>query len=147
MRTRSQLTKMNWILEKDTLKVKSYRQYWGFTVYLYPLTAVSCRQGVSVDLRARGDADPPSAKWWLMAENHWRASKHHGVHFPIFKHVIFRHMHHTRGVLIRNFGRRQDPGLDALRLEIICYKLFFKDATQKSATLVLSRIRGFHIQL
>ena len=27
-------------------------------------------------------------------------------------------MHHTRGVLIRNFGRLQDPGLDALRLEI-----------------------------
>ena len=28
-------------------------------------------------------------------------------------------MHHTRGVLIRNFGRLQDPGLDALRLEIL----------------------------
>ena len=47
-------------MEKDTLKVKSYRQYLGFTVYLYPLTAGYCRQGVSVDLRARGDAaDPP----------------------------------------------------------------------------------------
>jgi hypothetical protein len=27
-------------------------------------------------------------------------------------------MHHTRGVSIRNFGRRQDPGRDALRLEL-----------------------------
>ena len=27
-------------------------------------------------------------------------------------------MHRTRGVLIRNFGRRQDPGLDDPRLEI-----------------------------
>ena len=27
-------------------------------------------------------------------------------------------MHRTRGVLIRNFGRRQDPGLDELRLEL-----------------------------
>ena len=45
-------------MEKDTLKVKSYRQYLGFTVYLYPLTAVSCRQGVSVDLREGGDTDP-----------------------------------------------------------------------------------------
>jgi hypothetical protein len=28
-------------------------------------------------------------------------------------------MHRTRGVSIRNFGRRQDPGLDTLRLEIV----------------------------
>ena len=70
MRTRSQLTKMNWIQEKDTLKVKSYRQYWGFTVYLYPLTAVSCRQGDSVDLRARGDADPPQRQ--VMADG-WKS--------------------------------------------------------------------------
>jgi len=27
-------------------------------------------------------------------------------------------MHRTRGVLIRNFGRRQDPGVDDPRLEI-----------------------------
>ena len=32
-------------------------------------------------------------------------------------------MHRTRGVLIRNFGRRQDPGLDELRLEIVLVAL------------------------
>ena len=53
------------------MKVKSYRQYWGFTVYLYPLTAVSCRQGVSVDLRARGDADPPQSTQLIRSIPRW----------------------------------------------------------------------------
>lgn len=33
-------------------------------------------------------------------------------------------MHRTRGVLIRNFGRRQDPGVDDPRLEIDLPLLF-----------------------